>query len=58
MVKYIGITFFWLTSIFGLAQDKPIQVKLSGNLFNLPSDTFYISQNKGGIISMIYLREQ
>lgn len=48
MIKKLVVIFTSFFFINGFSQEKSIHIQLSGNLFNLPSDTFYIARNAGG----------
>lgn len=47
-MKYIICKILVLASFLGWSQDvEPLKVKISGEIYNLPSDTIYISHNNG-----------
>lgn len=53
-MKYIVTSILLLSSLLTWCQEKPIKVKISGEIYNLPSDTIFISQNKGNTTEDIY----
>ena len=47
-MKYILLSIVFITSIIGWSQQgNPLNVKVSGEIYNLPTDTIFITQNKG-----------